>query len=127
MAGRGPAEIFTELLRRDRSMAESAIQDLVASCSMINAAITITEGKNRVLRATPDAIRDLGWQDSSIPDGVLLEVQCNGKLTNDELEASVEIIRGALGAELDILVGSVLDEKIEDAVRVTVVATGRER
>lgn len=56
--------------------------------------------------------------------GVLFNITGGKDLTMDEVNKAAEIITSAADADANIIFGTVIDEKLTDQIRVTVIATG---
>ncbi|MGH9325943.1 MAG: cell division protein FtsZ [Terriglobia bacterium] len=83
-------------------------------------------GENRAVEATNRAISSPLLEDASIngAEGILLNITGSGKLTLHEVHAASTIVRKAAAEDANIIFGAVHDEAMEDAVKVTVIATG---
>lgn len=83
-------------------------------------------GQNRAVEAAQQAISSPLLEEVSIAgaQGVLANVTGGPNLTLYEVNDAVSIILEAAGAEANIIFGAVIDEKIDDEIRVTVIATG---
>ena len=83
-------------------------------------------GQNRAVEAAKQAISSPLLEEVSIAgaQGVLANVTGGPNLTLYEVNDAVSIILEAAGADANIIFGAVIDESIEDEVRVTVIATG---
>ncbi|MGH9469823.1 MAG: cell division protein FtsZ [Terriglobia bacterium] len=84
------------------------------------------EGENRAVEATNRAISSPLLEDASIngAEGILLNITGSSKLTLHEVHAASTIVRQAAAENANIIFGAVHDEAMEDAVKVTVIATG---
>lgn len=84
------------------------------------------EGENRAVEATNRAISSPLLEDASIngAEGILLNITGSSKLTLHEVHAASTIVRQAAAENANIIFGAVHDETMEDAVKVTVIATG---
>lgn len=83
-------------------------------------------GENRAVEATNRAISSPLLEDASIngAEGILLNITGSSKLTLHEVHAASTIVRQAAAEDANIIFGAVHDEAMEDAVKVTVIATG---
>lgn len=83
-------------------------------------------GDNRAVEATNRAISSPLLEDASIngAEGILLNITGSSKLTLHEVHAASTIVRQAAAEDANIIFGAVHDEAMEDAVKVTVIATG---
>lgn len=82
-------------------------------------------GENRAVEAARAAISS-PLLETSIEGarGVLFNITGDDKMTLFEVNAAAEIIQQAADPEANIIFGAVVDEKLNDEVRVTVIATG---
>ena len=62
------------------------------------------------------------WLDGA--KGVLMNITCNSDLTMEEMTEASERIYNEVGDDADIIWGTVVDDTLEDEMRVTVIATG---
>ena len=87
--------------------------------------IGIGSGDNRAITAAEAAIKS-PLLETSIDGakGVLLNITGGNSLGLFEINAAAEIIQNAADPEANIIFGAVIDEKFDDEVRVTVIATG---
>lgn len=87
--------------------------------------IGIADGDNRAVAAAEAAIKS-PLLETSIEGakGVLLNITGGSSLGLFEVNEAAEIIARAADPEANIIFGAVIDEKFEDEVRVTVIATG---
>lgn len=86
-------------------------------------------GDNRAIEAAHQAISSPLLEESSIDGarGVLLNVTCSSNLALHEVHDAAAIIRETAHEEAHIIFGAVIDEHMEDELRVTVIATGFHR
>lgn len=86
-------------------------------------------GENRAVEAAQRAISSPLLEDVSIDGarGVLINISCNHSLTLEEVYAASSLIQKEAHEDANIIFGSVLDEALEDELRVTVIATGIQR
>jgi cell division protein FtsZ len=89
--------------------------------------IGVASGDNRAVEAANMAISS-PLLETSIEGakGVLLNITGGSSLGLFEVNEAAEIIAQAADPEADIIFGAVIDERMEDEVRVTVIATGFE-
>ena len=59
--------------------------------------------------------------------GILINVTAGADLTGDEFEEIGEIVTGYASEDSEIITGFVVDDSLEDSIRVTVVLTGLEQ
>ena len=83
-------------------------------------------GENRAVEATNRAISSPLLEDASIngAQGILLNITGSSKLTLHEVHSASSIIQQSAADNANIIFGAVLDEMMNDEVKVTVIATG---
>lgn len=83
-------------------------------------------GQNRAVEAAQQAISSPLLEEVSIvgAQGVLVNVTGGPGTTLYEVNDAVSIILEAAGADANIIFGAVVDDRIDDEIRVTVIATG---
>ncbi|HUY14453.1 MAG TPA: cell division protein FtsZ [Terriglobia bacterium] len=83
-------------------------------------------GEDRAVEATNRAISSPLLEDASIngAQGILLNITGSSKLTLHEVHSASSIIQQAAAENANIIFGAVLDESMNDEVKVTVIATG---
>ena len=87
----------------------------------------IGEGIDRAEDAIQQAIASPLLEDVDVKDakGLLINITSNGSLTNGEFKAIGDHIGSLVDEEeADVIVGTTIDESLEDKIKVTVVATG---
>jgi len=86
----------------------------------------IAKGENRAVEAAQRAISSPLLEETSIEGakGVLLNISGSHDLTLHEVAESARIIQEAVDADANIISGMVIDETLEEAMKVTVIATG---
>ena len=86
----------------------------------------IGRGDNRAVDATNQAIASPLLEDASIngAQGILLNITGSSMLTLHEVHEASSIVQQSAAENANIIFGAVLDETMEDAVKVTVIATG---
>jgi cell division protein FtsZ len=86
----------------------------------------LARGENRSIQAAQNAIRSPLLDDMSIlgAKGVLVNISAGSDLTLFEVNDAVSVITEAVGSDAEIIWGTVLDDNLEDEMRVTVIATG---
>ncbi len=84
-------------------------------------------GENRAIKAAQNAISS-PLIDTSIEGarGILLNVSGGPDLKLFEVNEAAEIIRNASSSDANIIFGAVIDEEMEDKIKVTIIATGFE-
>jgi cell division protein FtsZ len=88
--------------------------------------IGISKGENRAVEAAERAISHPLLEDIAISGakGVLMNITSNSDLTMEEMAEASERIYKEVGDDADIIWGTVVDDSLEDEMRVTVIATG---
>ena len=88
--------------------------------------IGISNGENRAVEAAERAISHPLLEDIAISGakGVLMNITCNSDLTMEEMTEASERIYNEVGDDADIIWGTVVDDTLDDEMRVTVIATG---
>jgi cell division protein FtsZ len=86
----------------------------------------IGRGENRASQAVQQAISSPLLEDISIHGAraALINISAGPDLGMHEFEEALSIIQKELTEEANIILGMVIDEKMEDEIRVTVIATG---
>ena len=86
-------------------------------------------GENRALEATQRAISSPLLEEASIEGakGLLVNVTGGTDLTLFEVNEAMSIIHDAADPDANIIFGAVLDERLADEMRITVIATGFEK
>lgn len=83
-------------------------------------------GAERALKAAKQAISSPLLEDVSIDGatGIIINITGNSSLTTHETNQAVTLIMEAADEDAEIIFGTVIDENMGDAVKVTVIATG---
>ncbi len=86
----------------------------------------MASGANRAKEAAERAISHPLLEDISISGakGVLMNITCTSELTMEEMTEASDRIYEEVGEDADIIWGTVVDESLDDEMRVTVIATG---
>lgn len=86
----------------------------------------VASGENRAQEAAEKAISSplLENIDLSGAKGVLVNITADSNLSLDEYATVGEIIRGIIDDDSTVVIGTTIDNDIEDELRVTIVATG---
>ncbi|MFP3941266.1 MAG: cell division protein FtsZ [Thermoanaerobaculia bacterium] len=86
----------------------------------------VAKGDKRALEAAQRAISSPLLEETSIQGakGVLINISGGSDLTLHEVAESAQIISEAVDPDANIISGMVLDETLEEAMKVTVIATG---
>ncbi len=87
--------------------------------------IGIASGENRALEAAQEAIASR-LLESSIEgaDRILISIAADRSLGIHEISEAVSLIKSNLDDEANIIMGTVVDESLNDQLRITVIATG---
>ena len=88
--------------------------------------VGVHSGENRAVEAARKAINSPLLEDVSISGskGVLINIAAASNLTLFEVHEAMSLIQEATGSEATIIFGTVLDDSLEEDIRVTVIATG---
>lgn len=83
-------------------------------------------GPDRAIKAATEAISSPLLEDISIDGatGIIINITGNESLTMHEVNEAVTLIMEAADDDAEIIFGSVIDDALEDNIKVTVVATG---
>ncbi|MBW2039322.1 MAG: cell division protein FtsZ [Deltaproteobacteria bacterium] len=86
----------------------------------------VTSGENRAMEAAQKAISSPLLEDISIhgAKGVLINITGGADLTLHEVSEASTLIQKETHEEANIIFGAVVDERMKDEIRVTVIATG---
>jgi cell division protein FtsZ len=87
------------------------------------------KGPNRAVNAATQAVSSPLLEDVSIDGatGLLINVTGGPDMTLHEIHAASTLIQEASDEDANIIFGSVIDESMEDEIKVTVIATGFEK
>ena len=88
--------------------------------------IGVANGENRATEAAERAISHPLLEDISIAgaNGVLMNITCSSDLTMEEMSEASERIYSEVGEDADIIWGAIIDDSLNDELRITVIATG---
>lgn len=86
----------------------------------------VAKGENRALEAAQRAISSPLLEETSIQGakGVLINISGGSDLTLHEVAEAAQIIAEAVDEDANIISGMVIDNSLEEAMKVTVIATG---
>jgi len=86
----------------------------------------VGKGEHRALDAAQKAVASPLLDDASIDGarGVLINFTGGADLSIHEVEEAARVVQEAAHEEANIIFGAVIDERIQDEVRITVIATG---
>jgi cell division protein FtsZ len=105
------------------------VQTIMTGMGMAVMGTGVGHGDNRAIEAAHQAISSPLLEESSIDGarGVLLNVTGGTDMALHEVHDAAAIIRESAHEEAHIIFGAVIDEKLDDELRVTVIATGFHR
>jgi len=88
--------------------------------------IGVASGEHRAVEAAQQAIASPLLEETSIQGarGVLINITGSEDLTLNEINEAAEIITEGTDPQAQILFGAVIDPKVEETIKVTVIATG---
>ena len=86
----------------------------------------MADGEDRAVEAAQNAISSPLLEGISIAgsQGALINIAASSSLTMMEIDEAVDVVYKAVGQDANIIFGVVIDETLEDAMSVTVIATG---
>ena len=86
----------------------------------------ICEGEDRAIKAATDAISSPLLEDVTIDGatGIIINITGGSGLTMHETNEAVTLIMEAADSDAEIIFGTVIDDNMGEAVKVTVIATG---
>jgi len=102
------------------------VRTTMSKAGMAIMGIGISSGENRAVEAAERAISHPLLEDISIngAKGVLMNITCGSEMTMEEMTEASERIYHEVGEDADIIWGAVVDDNMNDEMRVTVIATG---
>ncbi len=102
------------------------VRTTMAKAGMAIMGIGIATGENRAIESAERAISHPLLEDISISGakGVLINITCASDLTMEEMTEASERIYSEVGEDAEIIWGAVIDDNLEEEMRVTVIATG---
>jgi len=102
------------------------VRTTMSKAGMAIMGIGVATGENRAVEAAERAISHPLLEDISIAGakGVLMNITCTSGLTMEEMTEASERIYREVGEEAEIIWGAVVDDSLEEEMRVTVIATG---
>jgi len=105
------------------------VKTIMAGMGMALMGTGSATGDNRALEATQRAISSPLLEEASIEGakGLLINVTGGLDLTLFEVNEAMSIIHDSADQDANIIFGAVLDERLEDEMKITVIATGFER
>ena len=86
----------------------------------------VASGPDRAIKAATEAISSPLLEDVTIDGatGIIINITGNSSLTMHETNEAVTLIMEAADEEAEIIFGTVIDDELEEDIKVTVVATG---
>ena len=102
------------------------VRTIMSEMGMALMGTGIASGDNRAVEAAQKAISSPLLEDISIEGakGLLINVTGNVSMTLNEVNEASVLIQKEAHEDANIIFGAVIDEKIEEEIRVTVIATG---
>ena len=102
------------------------VRSIMTGMGMALMGTGVARGENRAVEAAQRAISSPLLEETSIEGakGVLLNVSGGRDLTLYEVAEACRIIQEAVDPDANIISGMVIDERLEDEMKVTVIATG---
>jgi len=102
------------------------VRTTMSKAGMAIMGIGISQGENRATEAAERAISHPLLEDISISGatGVLMNITCTSDITMEEMTEASDRIYSEVGDDADIIWGAVVDDSLDDEMRVTVIATG---
>lgn len=104
------------------------VKTVMANKGMALMGAGLCSGADRAVKAANEAISSPLLEDISIDGatGIIINITGNESLTMHETNEAVTLIMEAADDDAEIIFGTVIDETMEDAVKITVIATGLE-
>jgi cell division protein FtsZ len=102
------------------------VKSVMSGMGMALMGTGIAKGENRALEAAQRAISSPLLEETSVQgaQGVLINISGSRSLTLHEVDEAARVIAEAVDSEANIITGMVVDETMEDEMKVTVIATG---
>jgi cell division protein FtsZ len=102
------------------------VKAIMSERGMAMMGIGIASGENRAVEAATKAISSPLLEDIDISGakGVLVNISGSSSMTMDEFDAASRIIHEKVHEDANIIVGLVIDEHLDDMVKITAIATG---
>jgi cell division protein FtsZ len=102
------------------------VKAIMSERGMAMMGIGIASGDNRAVEAATKAISSPLLEDIDISGakGVLVNISGSSNMTMDEFDAASRIIHEKVHEDANIIVGLVIDEDLNDFVKITAIATG---
>ncbi|MDD4569745.1 MAG: cell division protein FtsZ [Tepidanaerobacteraceae bacterium] len=104
------------------------VRTIMLSTGLAHMGIGKGSGENRAVEAAKQAVSSPLLETSIVgAKGVLLNITGGANLGLLEVNEAAELISSAADSEANIIFGAVIDEKLQDEIRITVIATGFEK
>lgn len=102
------------------------VKSVMSGMGMALMGTGMAKGENRALEAAQRAISSPLLEETSVQGarGVLINISGGRDLTLHEVDEAARVIAEAVDPEANIITGMVVDETLEDEMKVTVIATG---
>ena len=102
------------------------VKSVMSGMGMALMGTGLARGENRALEAAQRAISSPLLEETSVEGamGVLLNISGGRDLTLHEVDEAARVIAEAVDPDANIITGMVIDETLEDQMKVTVIATG---
>ena len=102
------------------------VRTIMSGMGMALMGVGIGKGEHRALDAAQKAVASPLLDETSIEGarGILMNFTGGPSLAIHEVEEAARIVQEAAHEESNIIFGAVIDEALEDEVRITVIATG---
>jgi cell division protein FtsZ len=102
------------------------VKSIMTGMGMALMGTGIAKGENRAVEAAQRAISSPLLEDTSIEgaQGVLINITGGRDLTLHEVAESAQVIAESVDADANIISGMVIDEEMDEEMKVTVIATG---
>ena len=86
----------------------------------------IASGSDRAIKAATEAISSPLLEDITVDGatGIIINIMASSSLTMHETNEAVTLVMDAADDDAEIIFGTVIDEDMEDDIKVTVIATG---
>jgi len=88
--------------------------------------IGVDTGENRAQRAAEKAISSQLLEETSIQGarGILVNISGNDDITLHEVDDAMTLIRGSADPDANVIFGVLIDDSLDEKIKVTVIATG---
>ncbi len=102
------------------------VKAIMSERGMAMMGIGMASGENRAVEAATKAISSPLLEDIDISGakGVLVNITGSSSMTMDEFDAASRVIHEKVHEDANIIVGLVIDESLNDHVKITAIATG---